>query len=323
MGLTAGMSYYPIAYVKTDMTRFLTRKDFENMLSASDVEQAIKTIIDKPIGLKIYEEMKTRRHNLAELLGIIDEYEYMKLKQIYANSSSAMKRVFNLFRRLFDTFNTYTYIPSIIISEKPSLLFYFGSYPETIDSEGKIIVDKLPREVRFIIRESISTKRIDVSKILSILPSKQTVTSLPINTRIVYGVFHDFFISKLCMSGYSIEPKYTIVVDDSILRDICNQTSIDGLLNILRAGNTYMNAYSEILALLQRKVKTINIIDLASLIFGFSRAKALINTEEDIATRSIVLSLGEGLLTKYSLVSVDTGYFRDLVRDIINRWWPL
>ncbi len=323
MGLKDKMSYYPVAHQRTNITRFLSRKDFENILSSSNVENAVKSIINKPLGLKLYDEMRTRKYGLTELLGIIDRYEYTKLKELYNNSPAKMKKVFSIFQQLYDVFNTYSYVLSIIIGEKPSILFYFGNYPETIDRDGNITIEKLPRKLQSIIRKSIKLKHVEISDIISMLPLKHEVFSLPLNTRIVYGVFHDFFISKLCISGYNVEPRYTVVIDNSILRDICNQSSISGFLSILRVGNTYMTAYGEILELLNRKIKTMNIIDIASLIFGFSRAKSLLKTEEDIATRAIVLSLGEALLTKYSLISVDTGYFQDLVKDIVNRWWPL
>ncbi len=321
MGLEE-LSFYSYAFLKIASSYFLTSKDYINMLSAPNVEQALKTIIDKALGLYVYTSLQeTGRYGLLDIFKHIDLYEAGRVRTVYVKSDGKTRNIIDRLSSLADAINFYVVMREILNDRKPTPLLPLGYIPQAVGKDG-LDPYLLPRSIRLLYMNSLNTRRLEPSSICSIVPSRNFVADLPIEARNVYGVVHDFFMLKLCIE-HDVEPRYLTVMNRSSFKEACGQKGFEGLLNVLRTGNPVMNNMANLLEIIHRSHGVEYPLILSSLLLSANMTRSLIHGEEASAVKLFILSLGESILTRYVLVSIDSGFLIDLTKRLVEEWWPL
>ncbi len=319
------MSYYSIAYMKTAITSFLTKKDFENILSAKTLDQAIKTIIDKPIGFYVYERIYGKTVSIDVISNYVSKYEYEKLNNLYRYMSKKSRKVFDTYKLFFDIYNTIIVASTILTSGKGKPLYIWSNLTTTEEIDGlETLYEIVPRTLKFQVKEIMSTNKVRYSELLKLLPSRKDLNYMTHNSLTIYGLFNDLYLLKECITRKeSIEPVSLFILSRDEYRYLCDQKTIEGLINYFRTGNKILQDVGETLDLLMRSNKTTTNLDIVPLIVGIKYSSSLINTETDIATKLLLLSLGEAYMLRTILVYIDTGMYKEITDELIYRWWPL
>ncbi len=316
------MSFYPYTVLKNALSYTLTRRDYENILSSRSVDQALKNLVDKAVGIYIYTGLQEMgRYTLRDVFELIDKYESLKINNAYKKAGRKARLVFNELKRFIDAINMFIVATELIHDRKPTFLLPL-SHLSLAAGEGKIDFYSLPRITRLVLMEALGRHGFDPSMIQSLIPARSFLSLLSKPARNVYGILHDAFSLKLCME-YNVDPVYLVVMDRDSFREACGQKSLTGLLNVLRTSNIFTSMISDFIQMASRYYKGRHILVVSSIFTASRETVSLIRREADIALKLFVLSIGEAILLRYALISVDSGFLSDFTREIITGWWPL
>ena len=319
------MSYYSTAYMKTAITSFLTKKDFENILSAKTLDQAIKTIIDKPMGSYVYEKIYGKTISIDIISNYVSKYEYEKLNNIYRYTGKKSRKVFDAYKLFFDIYNTIIVASSILTSGKGKPLYIWSSLTTTEEiGDLETLYEIVPRTLKFQIKEIMNTNKVSYSELLKLLPNRKDLSYMTHNSLIVYGLFNDLYLLRECITRKEpIEPVSLFIFSRDEYKYLCDQKTIEGLINYFRTSNKILQDVGETLNFLMRFNKSTSNLDIVPLIVGIRYSSSLINAETDLATKLLLLSLGEAYVLRTILVYIDTGIYKEIVDELVYRWWPL
>ncbi len=316
------MSFYPYTVIKNTLSYTLTRRDYENILNSRSVDQALKTLLDKAIGLYIYTGLQERgRYTLRGVFELIDKYESVKIDNAYRKSGRKARLVFDELRRFIDAVNAFIVATELIHDRKPTFLLPLSHLGFAV-KDGEIDFYSLPRITRLVLMEALSKRGFDPSSIRSLIPTHSFISLLSNPARSIYGILHDTFSLKLCME-YNVEPVYLVVMDRDSFREACGQKSLTGLLNVLRTSNVFTSMISDFIQMASRYYKGRHLLLISSIFTASRETVSLIRGEADLALKLFILSIGEAVLLRYALISVDSGFLSDFTRKIVSGWWPL
>jgi len=319
------MSYYSIAYMKTAITSFLTKKDFENILSAKTLDQAIKTIIDKPIGSYVYEKIYGKTISIDVISNYVSKYEYEKLNNLYRNMSKKSRKVFDTYKLFFDIYNTLIVASSILTSGKGKPLYIWSNLTATEEiGDLETLYEIVPRTLKFQVKEIMNTNKVSYSELLKLLPSRKDLSYMTHNSLTIYGLFNDLYLLRECITRKEpIEPVSLFIFSRDEYKYLCDQKTIESLINYFRTSNKVLQDVGEALNFLMRFNKATTNLDIVPFIVGIKYSSSLINTETDLATKLLLLSLSEAYVLRTILVYIDTGMYKEIVDELVYRWWPL
>ncbi len=319
------MSYYSTAYMKTAITSFLTKRDFENILSVKTLDQAIKTIIDKPIGSYVYEKIYGKTISIDVISNYVSKYEYEKLSHMYRYMGKKSRKVFDTYKLFFDIYNTIIVASSILTSGKGKPLYIWSSLTTTEEiSDLETLYEIVPRTLKFQIKEIINTNKVSYSELLKLLPNRKDLSYMTHNSLTIYGLFNDLYLLRECITRKEpIEPVSLFIFSRDEYKYLCDQKTIEGLINYFRTSNKILQDVGEALNFLMRFNKATSNLDIVPLIVGIRYSSSLINAETDLATKLLLLSLGEAYVLRTILVYIDTGMYKEIVDELVYRWWPL
>ena len=319
------MSYYSIAYMKTAITSFLTKKDFENILSAKTLDQAIKTIIDKPIGSYVYEKIYGKTISIDVISNYVSKYEYEKLNNLYRNMSKKSRKVFDTYKLFFDIYNTLIVASSILTSGKGKPLYIWSSLTAAEEiGDLETLYEIVPRTLKFQVKEIMNTNKVSYSELLKLLPSRKDLSYMTHNSLTIYGLFNDLYLLRECITRKEpIEPVSLFIFSRDEYKYLCDQKTIESLINYFRTSNKVLQDVGEALNFLMRFNKATTNLDIVPFIVGIKYSSSLINTETDLATKLLLLSLSEAYVLRTILVYIDTGMYKEIVDELVYRWWPL
>jgi len=311
--------------MKTAITSFLTKKDFENILSAKTLDQAIKTIIDKPIGSYVYEKIYGKTISIDVISNYVSKYEYEKLNNLYRNMSKKSRKVFDTYKLFFDIYNTLIVASSILTSGKGKPLYIWSSLTAAEEiGDLETLYEIVPRTLKFQVKEIMNTNKVSYSELLKLLPSRKDLSYMTHNSLTIYGLFNDLYLLRECITRKEpIEPVSLFIFSRDEYKYLCDQKTIESLINYFRTSNKVLQDVGEALNFLMRFNKATTNLDIVPFIVGIKYSSSLINTETDLATKLLLLSLSEAYVLRTILVYIDTGMYKEIVDELVYRWWPL
>ena len=242
------MSYYSSAYMKTAINHFLTKRDFENILSAKTLDQAIKSLIDKPIGYYVYEKTHGKTISIVVVSEYISRYEYEKLSNIYRYLDKRSRKVFDIYKWFFDVFNTIIVASSILTSGKGTPLYIWSNLTTTREvNDLETLYKIVPEQLKPQVKEIIDTNKVNYTGLLRLFPKRRGLSYMAPNSLTIYGLFHDLYLLRECITrDEPIEPVSLFIFNRDEYKNLCNQKTIDTLINYLRTSNKileFINKY--------------------------------------------------------------------------------
>lgn len=312
------------------LDKIVTRKELDEMLSQRTIADAIKIIGNKPVGLKLYESIKTGKKSLRILTRIIAELNNERvslLKKLCEKDSI----VIDAFNELFDVINIAVMTGYVMKNLKPEPLYPIGNV-SLLDIEQvrdvNEFVEKLPYELHAyasMIAEHTGGGYAAITYGFSLLKKRDRIPEGL--ARKLYGLYHDLLLLKACNMlerTPEILPSLYTLTRDEFTNACSSAKDLDNLITITRSLNPIVNGFAEILNDMKRLDRSIIPFDLAvSLYVSNIAAKTTTTTPSDAAAKTYVLFIGESLLVRAVLAAIEAGTLVSELKEIIDKWWLL
>ncbi|MET1159934.1 MAG: V-type ATPase subunit [Thermoprotei archaeon] len=320
---------YTYTYFERYLKHLLTREDFNTMLSADSIETAIKNIVEKPLGTILYDIIRRETYELSELYNALEKYNYARLSEIKRSLKEEDRRVLNAFDKLFDTLNLWNIVSCINNNRKPSIIYPLG---ETygLDLSGINSVEKLVKILPVELTDIIDYLREygveKLSSIIRVYSKFDDYKYMGVRTRRIYGLIRDGLLIRMCLAIEGREELDNISKLLTLSREefieICN-SKLENLPSIFHGMSPLYSEMGNVLSSLFKMGVSPEIFDLGLFLYASSITNDLLSSNEEVATRIYVLSIGETLLARTVLATLHLGMFTDVLRDTILKWWPL
>ncbi len=326
--LSKGYSY---AYITSLIRRIMGKHDFRELLEYTDIEDALKFLSTKHLGIKFQEILASKTFSLRIIDDSLNESLRLEYNKLYSLIPRREKEKVDLVEELVDAYNLSVILSSISTGSRPTLLLPAGSIFRTgINIEEIDGVDKLYS----ILGERGLGKYIELvrkarGEPLNILyrATKPLRHKIEFNTvfKRVYGILHDILWIKAVYKRGEIPRKlipslYTIT--SSVLTATASASSLLDLANILR--QTYLSGFSEILVKLTHLGSPPGSLLLSLALYVSSNTSDLLLQERGLPyVRCYILLYAENIITRVSLASISSNMFREELKEMILGWWPL
>ena len=310
------------------LSTIATRKELDEMLSQKTVSDAVKIIGNKPIGLRLYESIKTGKKELRKLsreISILNNERIALLRKISENNSF----IIDAFNELFDIINISVMIGYVMKGLKPEPIYPVGK-ASVLDIEQvrdiNEFIENLPQELHSY-ASMIADK---TSGGYSAIPYGFSLIKTYIHNKLVrtlYGLYHDLLLLKTCSilerTPETLPSLYVVTRDE--FTNACSATKdIDNLTTMVRSSNPIISGFAEILNDMKRLDRSMIPYDLAVALYvsNIASKTTAAGLQEAIA-KTYVLFVGESMLVRAVLASIEAGTLVSELKEIIDKWWSL
>jgi len=320
----------PYERIKSFWTTLLSRDDFERMLSADSLVSAVKAIAYKPLGTALYNAIARKTFSFVDLDKAIADFNEQRIAALANLVDGRTRETLEHFTALFDIVNLYYVVVNLSSGGKASLIYPFGRL-SSLDlsniSSLSDLLEKLPGDLL-----SIALKIRDLGvreplKLLTIYQILKPEFTSDESVKLVYAFLRDLMMLKTCFSA-KIDLRdyyatlYTMAFPDYV--KLCSTPELAGLPPLLHGIRPYYSLLASILSDIFRKIRASPVtMDLSIALFTISLSADLITTVEQIAIRTYLLYLGETMLARTALASIDSGIFVDGLKEVVRVWWLL
>jgi len=321
------MDSYKYTKIVNSINTILGKSDFENLLSSKDVESGVKNIVDKPIGLAIYDIIRRGSYGLDDVFHTVNIFNKNRLGQLYMDSGSKGRRAIKLFNNLFNMVNLISIYINLLNNKPVSIPYPYGDLVGVDFGEVKEIselLDKLPSDLKNVFKKLSSLEARDYS-ILFNLYLDRSYLNLDYRVRRIYGFIRDLFLLKTCLYLDKV-PENIISVASLTLEDfveLCSLKSLDKVSQRMRGLNPFYDGFVEVLNDVYRMGVSLENLDLSIYLYVSHVSNDLLIGEDSIVTRLYVLYLAETMLLKHSLASLESRIHVDELKSVINKWWVI
>ncbi len=310
------------------LSMIATRKELDEMLSQKTMSDAVKIIGNKPIGLRLYESIKTGKKELRKLsreISILNNERIALLKKISENNSF----IIDAFNELFDIINISVMIGYVMKGLKPEPIYPVGK-ASVLDIEQvrdiNEFIENLPQELHSY-ASMIADK---TSGGYSAIPYGFSLIKTYIHNKLVrtlYGLYHDLLLLKTCSilerTPETLPSLYVVTRDE--FTNACSATKdIDNLITMIRSSNPIISGFAEILNDMKRLDRSMIPYDLAVTLYVSNVAsKTTAAGLQEAIAKTYVLYVGESMLIRAVLASIEAGTLVSELKEIIDKWWSL
>ncbi len=310
------------------LSTIATRKELDEMLSQKTVSDAVKIIGNKPIGLRLYESIKTGKKELRKLskeISILNNDRIALLRKISEKNSS----IIDAFNELFNIINIAVMIGYVMKGLKPEPIYPVGK-TSALDIEQvrdiNEFIENLPQELHSY-ASMIADK---TGGGYSAIPYGFSLIKTDIQNKLVrtlYGLYHDLLLLKTCSilerTPETLPSLYVVTRDE--FTNACSATKdIDNLITMIRSSNPIISGFAEILNDMKRLDRSMIPYDLAVTLYvsNIASKTTAAGLQEAIA-KTYVLFVGESMLVRAVLASIEAGTLVSELKEIIDKWWLL
>lgn len=322
------MSSYEYATLKNYFLHFLSREDFNSMITAGNIEDAIKSIVDKPVGNKLYEVIRLKSYSLDDLYKELDRFSYTRIVNIMKNIESRDKRLLEAFNRLFDIINIWSILVSLNKGRKPSPIYPVGIVSfldlSKIEDQNELL-KLLPGYLLDVIKYFNIYGLNDPYSIIKVYEQYRVYPFMDYRVRRIYGFIRDSILIRICLSLKQLpsELPSTIMFTYDELIEACNVKEFSNLPNIISGFNPMYSGFGDLLSDLFKIMPSYELFDLGILLYASNITNDLLYSDTENIVRIYIIGLAEILLTKTVLSTIHSGLYIDEMKNIIQRWWVL
>lgn len=323
---------YILSHISSLLSRILTKTDFSELLSSKTVDEAIKVISNKSIGVKLYTLVLEKRLELEKINEAINNYIIEKHSDLYNYLPSQFKKQLDPVEALFDSLNIALFYNNLIKHGKAEYLIPAGRiFREKIDL-GKItnvsdladvLINRGLKNYAIILRRYTG----DPIKLFYLLTRRVLPINKPLDIpyRRLLGFIHDLLWILICGAKGEL-PKEIIPslygLSISEFNSVCLSKSLEDIPIILQDG--YFKDFSEILRYTNKINIGVGSLFLASMLYLPVLTKNLLTPYTvHPYLRYYILVLSEGVLVNTCLVAIATEVFTKELKDLITKWWVL
>jgi hypothetical protein len=319
------MSIYAYSRIKNYLIKITSKAELLSMLASPSIESAIKNIIEKPIGVRLYNVIRSGNYNLLDLFREIESFNNERIGELKSISGGKGRRVINVFEELFDTINLAYILISLSEGGKPSIIIPAGSLL-SIDLSKISSIEDLRETLRGKMPETLNTALYSGVKgyqiIFSMFNALKKYRLLSLKGRRIYGFIHDLYLLKTCMymSEEPIVSSILTLTRDQFING-CRLKNIDQLVRFLSETNPiYSNASSLLSDLLKLSSNPV-IFDLGIFLYASNLTNDMIYEYLDVVIRVYIIIVTEAFLLRSVLTSLWFRMFIDEFKSIIDKWW--
>lgn len=315
-------------HLRNYFLHILSKSDFNSMLTSDTIESAIKTIVEKPIGMQLYEVVRGERFSLGELYKVVDKYNADRVNLLKRSLDGEYRLLIESFEKLFDVINLWSILFNLVRGRKPAIIYPFGRIysskyidVKSVDELYGVIPDDLIEIAKHYIMYGVE----NLESIVRVLDKIRDQAITGFRVRKVYGFIRDSLLLRFCMAlehKRDLNPS-TIVLTSEEYSEACNAGSLKDLASIIRGFNPLYSGFSELLEDLFRIMTSYELFDLGILLYAISLTTDLISSDQELLIRIYLMYGGETLLVKVVLGSIHSELFKDELKSIIQRWWPI
>lgn len=313
--------------LKSMILKFLSRRDFEQLLLSKDLKIGVKNIIEKPVGILLYDSIINEDLPIVEILRKINEYTYARLGEL-KEISVLCRKVTEQFNSLFDIVNLSVGVKTILSGGEFKLIYPAGELlGEKLEGirEIDLLKEKLPKRLRWILDYASQGKIDDPRIIADIIGHVRAPKYFMSKTKIAYSYFRDSFILRLCIIDRKSPGTFTEL--GIFTRDefelACTSKNLRELSDNLLSMNVLASRLGEALKDAIRLSEMPEALDLATVLTVINYSLALTSNVIEYAVRNYVLILGEAYLLRLVITFIHSKHKINELGEIINRWWPL
>ncbi|OYT40886.1 MAG: hypothetical protein B6U89_00655 [Desulfurococcales archaeon ex4484_58] len=322
------MSSYEYARLKNYFLKYLSREEFITMLSADSIESAIKSIVEKPLGAKLYEIIHLRTYSLNDLYRIIDHFNNERIEFIMSQVNKKHKRLLEAFNKIFDVINIWSILSCLRRGKKPSLIYPLGKTFLLDLSEIKDYQQLnriLPVDLKVLVDYFNIYGIDDIYSIIKVYDKLRDYIHMDFRVRKVYGFIRDSIFLKLCLSLEQSPSKFPSLIvfthDEAI--EACSVKELSNLPSVIRGFNPIYSVFSDLLSDLFRISPSHELFDLGISLYASNLSSDLIYSDGELVVRIYIIGIAEALITKTILGALYSGLNIDDLKNIIQRWWVL
>jgi len=320
----------PYGRIKSFWTTLLSRDDFERMLSADSLASAVKAIAYKPLGTALYNVIARKTFSFVDLDKAMAEFNEQRIAILSNLVDSRTRNTLEYFTALFDVVNLYYIVVNLSSGGKASLIYPFGSLLSLDLSSISSLSDLLEKLPGDLVNLALKIRDLSVREPLKLLTIYQMLKpefTDDEHVKLVYAFLHDLMMLKTCLSAKIDLRDYYVTIYTMAFPDyvkLCSAPELAGLPPLLHSIRPYYSLLASILSDIFKVVRASPAtVDLGIALFMISLSADLITTVEQIAVRTYLLYLGETLLARTALASIDSGIFVDELKEVVRAWWPL
>jgi len=320
----------PYVRIKSFWITLLSRDDFERMLSADSLASAVKAIAYKPLGTALYNVIARRVFSFVDLDKAIAEFNEQRITTLAKLIDRRTRETLEQFTALFDIVNLYYIVVNLSSGGKASLIYPFGrlvSLDLSSISSLSDLLGKLPEDLLSI---TLKIKDLGVREPLKLLTIYQMLKpefTGDESVKLVYAFLRDLMMLKTCLSAKTDLRDYYVTLYTMAFSDyvkLCSVPELAGLPPLLHSIRPYYGLLASILSDIFKVIRVSpTAVDLGIALFMISLSADLITTVEQVTVRTYLLYLGETVLARTTLASIDSGIFVDGLKEVVRAWWPL
>lgn len=317
---------YEYAIAKNVLTRLLSREDFLSILSSRNIENAIKTIADKPIGARLYQVIRSKTYSITDLELEIDQFNLERLSIFKQTCRKDKIYTIDSIEKLFDLINIAYIVLNLINGGKPSIIYPVGN-AANIDLSGvssleefkNILGKNLGKLLELVIMDGFR----DYNLLFSAINKLRDHLLLPMRMRRVYGFIRDSNLVKTCllMKEEPVKLPHLLTMSLEDFTNLCRSKDPDQLMRMLREINPLYKGFSELLSEIYNVSKNMGIIDFAILLYASYISEDLIYSYEEVIARAYILMITEALMLKTALTNLWFNTNIEYLKNIVNKWW--
>ncbi len=322
------MSSYEYAKLKNYFLQFLTREDFNAMLSADSVESAIKSIVEKPLGARLYESIRLKTYGLNDLYRVIDRFNNERIEYIMRQVSKKDRKVLEAFNRIFDTINLWSILSCLRRGRPPSTIYPLGktfsldlSKVKDLEQLNKI----LPAELRDIIDYFNIYSVEDLYSIIRIYEKLREYKYMDFRVKKLYGFIRDSIFLRMCLSLEQIPswlPTLAMFTYEEVI-EACSVKELNNLPNVIHGFNPVYSGFGDLLSDLFRINPSYELFDLGIFLYASNLSNDLLYSDAETVVRIYIVGITEAFITKTVLGALHSGLNIDELKNIVQRWWVL
>ncbi len=324
MGLVLSYQY---SRAKGFLTQIITREEFVSIISSEDIESAIKNIVEKPIGIKLYERIRSGKYGLIDLYKTIDHYNRERTLLLEKSVDKRSREILEYFDRLFDDINLFFLLISVTQDGHPYIIYPTGKLMDVDLSNVKdpnSLKEALPSNLRPIVEKYLAYGISSIAELFNLYGEPKYYMIMNQKVRKVYGFIHDSLLIRNCF--YLDEVPQNILFLSSLTRrdfiEICSSKKLIDAAQVMRGVNPMYNGFSSLLSDLFNISSSIEIFDLGVVLYSTYISSDLI-LGRNFYIKIYLLYLAEAFLLKSILSSIVSELYVEEYKNIVNRWWIL
>ncbi len=320
------MSVHAYSRTKNYLVEIISKSEFLSMLASPNIESAIKSIIEKPIGVRLYGVIRRGSYGLLDLFHEVELFNSERIKELKSINNGVGSKVIEVFEELFDSMNLSYILISLFEKGKPSVIIPAGSLlginlsnVNTIDDLRGVLRGKLLKILDTALISGVRGYHV----VFSILNLLRKYSTLPSKGKRIYGFIRDLYLLKTC-TYMSEEP----VIIPSILTltreqfiNGCRLKDLNQLVKFLGETNPMYNGASNLLSDLLKLTSNPTIFDLGMLLYASNMTSDMIYEYIDVVIRTYIVMTAEAFLLRSIISSLWFKTFIDELKNIVNKWW--